>query len=57
MKTTTLSFTVEIEDSFNPLILHEALFQGLLRCGVEVLESDVNNVSEKENKQWECASF
>jgi len=42
MKLTTLSFTLEVEDHINPLLLSDAVVQTLELCGAEVLEDSGN---------------
>ena len=55
MNTSTISFTFD-KDSVNPLMLQEAMWK-LLDCfDIEVLETEVSNVTEEENKAWECAN-
>jgi hypothetical protein len=55
MNTSTISFTFD-KDSINPLMLQEAMWK-LLDCfDIEVLETEVSNITEEENKEWECAN-
>jgi hypothetical protein len=56
MKTTTISFTFD-KNSINPLMLHDALWNLLETFGIEVLETEVSNVTKEENTAWECATF
>jgi hypothetical protein len=57
MKVTTLSFTLEVEDHINPLLLSDAVVQTLELCGAEVLEDSATNVSEEDNLNWHSANF
>jgi hypothetical protein len=56
MKTTTISFTFD-KNTINPLMLQDALWNLLETFGIEVLETEVSNVTKEENKAWECATF
>ena len=56
MNNTTISFTFD-KNTTNPLMLHEAMWRVLEVFDIEVLESEVSNVTEEENKAWECAAF
>lgn len=57
MKVTTLSFTLEVEDHINPLLIQDAIFQILDLCDAEVVESSATNVSEEDNLNWHSANF
>jgi hypothetical protein len=56
MNNTTISFTFD-KNTINPLMLHDALWNLLETFGIEVLETEVSNVTKEENKAWECATF
>jgi len=53
MNTTTISFTFD-KNQVNPLMLQEALWKLLDVFDIEVLETEVSNVTKEE---WECADF
>ena len=53
MKTTTISFTFD-KNTINPLMLHDALWNLLETFGIEVLETEVSNVTEEEKNLHEC---
>jgi hypothetical protein len=57
MKVTTLSFTLEVEDHINPLLVQDAVFQVLELCDAQVVESTATNVSEQDNLNWHSANF
>lgn len=50
MKTSTISFTVELEDSVNPLLIQEALWKFLDCAKIEVIETEIDHVTEEENQ-------
>ena len=47
MKTSTISFTVELEDSVNPLFIQEALWKFLDCAKIEVIETEIDHVTEE----------
>jgi hypothetical protein len=55
MNKTTISFTFD-KNSINPLMLQDALWKLLDVFDIEVLETEVSNVTEEENTAWECAT-
>jgi hypothetical protein len=57
MKLTTLTFTLEVEDHINPLLVQDAVFQVLDLCDAEVVESSATNVSEEDNLNWHSIHF
>lgn len=55
MNTTTISFTFD-KDTINPLMLQDAIWKLLDVFDIEVLETEVSNVTEEENEAWICAN-
>jgi hypothetical protein len=55
MNNTTISFTFD-KNGMNPLTIQDELWNLLDTFGIEVLESEVSNVTEEENTAWECAT-
>jgi hypothetical protein len=56
MNSTTISFTFD-KNGMNPLTIQDQLWNLLETFGIEVLETEVSNVTEEENKAWECATL
>tara|TARA_R100000005_G_C4855065_1_gene119431 strand:+ start:331 stop:549 length:219 start_codon:yes stop_codon:yes gene_type:complete len=51
MNTSTISITVD-KSEVNPLLLEQALYQLLEAFKIEILESEVSNITEEENKEF-----
>ena len=51
MNTSTISITVD-KSEVNPLLLEQALYQLLEALKIEILESEVSNITEEENKEF-----
>lgn len=56
MNTSTISFTFD-KNEVNPLLLQEAMWKLLEVFQIEVLETEVTNVTKEENEQWKKDSF
>ena len=53
MNTSTVSITVRVDKSeVNPLLLEQGLYQLLEALKIEILESEVSNITEEENKEF-----
>ena len=50
METSTISLTIDKTD-VNPVMLEQALYQLLDMLNIEILESEVTNVTPEENAQ------
>ena len=50
MNTSTISFTIDKTD-VNPVMLEQALYQLFDAFNIEILESEVTNVTPEENAQ------
>ena len=51
MNTSTISITVD-KSEVNPLLLEQGLYQLLEALKIEILESEVSNITEEENKEF-----
>ena len=51
MNTSTISITVD-KSEVNPLLLEQGLYQLLEAFKIEILESEVSNITEEENKEF-----
>ena len=51
MNNSTISITVD-KSEVNPLLLEQALYQLLEAFKIEILESEVSNITEEENKEF-----
>ena len=53
MNSTTISFTFD-KNGMNPLTIQDQLWNLLETFGIEVLETEVSNVTEEEKNLHEC---
>ena len=51
MNISTISITVD-KSEVNPLLLEQGLYQLLEALKIEILESEVSNITEEENKEF-----